>query len=368
MKTMRIALLSVALAMLLVSTPADVHAQMTVTAARKHLDQPPEWYRGEEAKRIAGVVLSYQADDGGWPKNTDTGSKPYEGSREELKSTFDNSATTDELRFMARMATHAPQDKRYAESFNKGLDLILKAQYANGGWPQYFPPGDKYNKHITYNDGCMVRLMFFVREVSSDDTHYGFVDGSKRKACAAAWDKGIDCILKTQVKVDGKLTSWCAQHDEVTFEPQPARTFEPKSLSACETIGILHALMAVENPSPAIVQSVDACAAWLEAVKIPGIKVEDRKQEGTPRGYDRFVVKDETAPPMWVRFYEIGTNRPIFAGRDAVVKYDLSEIEIERRTGYKWLAYWPKNLLEKEYPEWKAKVAGKTSPTAAAAK
>jgi PelA/Pel-15E family pectate lyase len=354
--------------LLLLCAAASVAPGQTVyTSARKHLDQPADWYRGDEAKRIADVVLSYQAPDGGWPKNTDTAGKPYAGAREELKSTFDNAATTDELRLIARMAAHT-KEPRYAEAFNKGLDLILKAQYANGGWPQYVPPGSNYTKYITYNDGCMVRLMFFLREVSRDDALYGFVDAQKRKGCAAAWDKGIDCILKTQVKVDGKLTSWCAQHDDVTFEPRPARTFEPLSLSACESIGILHALMAVEQPSDAIVNSVDACVAWLDAVKIPGIKVDDRKQEGTPRGYERFVVKDETAAPMWARFYEIDTNRPIFAGRDAVVKYDLSEIEIERRTGYKWLGYWPKKLLETEYPEWKARVAGKGPPTAAAVK
>jgi PelA/Pel-15E family pectate lyase len=357
--------LSSAAALLVAFCLSPVHAQSVYTSARKYLDQPPEWYRGEEAKRIADVVLSYQAADGGWPKNTDTAGKPFDGNREKLTSTFDNAATTDELRLIARMATHA-KDARYAESFNRGLDLILKAQYPHGGWPQYFPPPEKgYNRYITYNDGCMVRLMFFVREVGTDDALYAFVDPSKRKACLAAWDKGIDCILRTQVKVDGKLTSWCAQHDDVTFEPRPARAFEPLSLSACESIGIVHALMAVENPSPAIVASVDALHAWLEAVKIPGIKVEDRPQEGTPRGYERFVVKDENAPPMWARFYEMGTNRPIFAGRDTVVKYDLSEIEIERRTGYKWLGYWPKNFLATEYPQWKAKLAGKPSPTAA---
>jgi len=122
------------------------------------------------------------------------------------------------------------------------------------------------------------------------------------------------------------------------------------------TSTVVHVLMAVEKPSTEIIAAVDAAHDWFEQVKIPGIKVEDRKQPGTPRGYERYVVKDPTAPPMWARFYEIGTNKPIFADRDAVKKYDLSEIGIERRTGYKWLGYWPKNFLEKEYPDWKAKV------------
>ena len=37
---------------------------------------------------------------------------------------------------------------------------------------------------------------------------------------------------------------------------------------------------------------------------------------------------------MWARFYEIGTNRPIFSDRDGFAKHDLSEIGYERRNGY----------------------------------
>src|SRR5690606_27482961 len=40
----------------------------------------------------------------------------------------------------------------------------------------------------------------------------------------------------------------------------------------------------------------------------------------------------------WARFYEIGTNRPIFSGRDGIIKYDINEIELERRTGYSWFS------------------------------
>jgi len=331
------------------------HAQGT--SASKYFNQPPEWFRGDEAKRITQVVLSYQAPDGGWPKNTDTAGKPFDGDRSKLRGTFDNKATTDELRFLARVATHA-EDAASRDAFMRGLKHILGAQYANGGWPQYSPPGNDYSRYITFNDGSMARLMFFLREVATDDALYGFVDGAERQACTSAWDKGVECILNCQVKVDGKLTVWCAQHDEKTYEPKPARTFEPLSLSGSETIGLVHVLMAVEKPTPRIIEAVDATYAYLDAVKIPGIKVEDRPQEGTPRGYERFVVKDPSAPPMWARFYELRTNKPIFCDRDGVVKYDLSEIGIERRTGYKWLGYFPKNFLEKEYPEWKAKVSG----------
>ena len=97
--------------------------------------------------------------------------------------------------------------------------------------------------------------------------------------------------------------------------------------------------------------------AWLEAVQIRGIRVAEVEAIGTPKGTDRILVKDSGAEPMWARFYEIDTNRPIFCGRDGIKKYSLAEIEYERRNGYSWLGYWPKQLLTKELPTWKARHA-----------
>jgi hypothetical protein len=71
------------------------------------------------------------------------------------------------------------------------------------------------------------------------------------------------------------------------------------------------------------------------------------------------VVKDPAAPPLWARFYEIGTNRPIFSDRDGVAKHALAEIGYERRNGYAWLGTWPQHLLEREYPAWKQRVGAK---------
>ena len=61
-------------------------------------------------------------------------------------------------------------------------------------------------------------------------------------------------------------------------------------------------------------------------------------------------------PPTWARFYEIGTNKPIFCDRDGVAKHKLDEIGYERRNGYSWLNYWPQRLLERDYPAWQRKV------------
>lgn len=64
---------------------------------------------------------------------------------------------------------------------------------------------------------------------------------------------------------------------------------------------------------------------------------------------------DPAAPPLWARFYELGTGRPLFVDRDGVPKYALADIGPERRNGYAWLGNWPAALLEREHPAWKAR-------------
>src|SRR4029077_14369272 len=123
--------------------------------------------------------------------------KPFTGDRRTLKGTFDNGATTDELRFLARMFA-ATKDGTYEAAFEKGLDCILKAQYPTGGWPQFDPPGTQYHRHITFNDNAMVRLMIFLDEVEKED-RYGFVPDAKRTAAKKAVENGVTCILKCQI-------------------------------------------------------------------------------------------------------------------------------------------------------------------------
>ena len=48
---------------------------------------------------------------------------------------------------------------------------------------------------------------------------FSFVDESRRSAAGQGFGSGIQCILKCQIKVNGKLTIWCAQHDETRSNP-----------------------------------------------------------------------------------------------------------------------------------------------------
>lgn len=335
----------------LLLSPILVHA---ADGPRKYLRKPDAWFKSDEAKQAAANILSYQTDRGDWPKNLDTSAQPYTGNRSELKGTFDNGATTDELRFLARIydATH---DEPYRQAFDKGLAQILRAQYPNGGWPQSYPAGKGYARYITFNDNAMVRLMEFLREVYRDDL-YRFVPAERRQESRQAFDRGVECILRCQIKVDGKLTAWCAQHDERDLSARPARTYELTSLSGSESVGVVRLLMSLKEPSPEVVQAVDGAVAWFRLAALKGVRVEMRPDPKAPRGRDKIVIKDPNAPPIWARFYEIGTNRPIFSDRDGVAKRELSEIGYERRNGYAWLGYWPQKLLDEEYSAWKKKL------------
>ena len=320
------------------------------------------WYGSAEALRIADIVLIYQRNSGGWPKNIDM-AKPFEESeratliaqKQEIDSTIDNGATYTQLSFLARVYTKTNQE-RYRESFLKGLDYLFKAQYANGGWPQFYPDLSGYYKHITYNDDAMIGVMKLLRDVAEGKPNCDFVDDARRAQAVTAVEKGIECILKTQVIVDGRRTVWCAQHDEVTLAPAEARKYELVSLSGGESVGILRFLMSIKNPSPAVVEAIQSAIAWFEQTQIKGIKWIEKRDASLPGGIDRVVINDPAAGPIWARFYELGTNRPVFVGRDSVVKYNVAEIEHERRVGYAWYVEEPAKLLQDDYPAWRERL------------
>jgi PelA/Pel-15E family pectate lyase len=332
------------------------------------LNRPESWYGTEEAVQIADNMILFQRRSGGWPKNLDMVRPLSDAEKRELAehpdeplSTIDNGATYTQMVFLARVFGRT-NDQGAALSFLKGLDYLLDAQYGNGGWPQYTPRRQGYFSRITFNDDAMIGVLRLLQDVDRGKPEYGFVDGRRRKRVKKAVDKGIRCILKTQVDTDGRLTAWCAQYDERTLAPAGARRYELPGLSGQETVGIVRFLMRIEPPTPEIVRSVTAAAAWLERVRIRGIRVVREPDPSSPTGWNRVVVRDPNAPSLWARFYQIGSDRPFFSDRDGRMVFDLSEISAERRNEYGWLGTWPEDLLTDEYPEWREKWANAAEP------
>jgi PelA/Pel-15E family pectate lyase len=324
-------------------------------------NQDPAWYATPEALSLAENILYYRNANRGWPKGIDmtTRTAPLDD-----ESTIDNNTTTTQIDYLARVYT-ATSCSKYGDAATAGIQYLLDAQYDNGGWPQIYPDAEDYHTHITYNDNAMVHVLDLLRDVSTRAERYAFADEAMAASAAAAVERGIGCILATQVVIDGQKTGWCAQHDEVTLAPAQARTYELPSLSGSEGANLFRFLMTIEDPSPEVREAVQAAAAWFTEVELSGIRVEATVDATQASGEDRVVVQDPAAPLLWARFYELGTNRPIFSSRCEVPecaadpffmrRYSLAEIDNERRVGYAWYGNWPRQLLATTYPEWQAR-------------
>jgi PelA/Pel-15E family pectate lyase len=204
----------------------------------------------------------------------------------------------------------------------------------------------------------MINVMTLLREVAAGQAPFEFVSAADRARSAQSVSRGVAVMLRTQIRVNGALTGWCQQHDNVTLQPVKARAYEHPSVASKETVGIVRFLMAIERPSPEVVAAIEGAVAWLRASAITALRTERRPDPAGPNGYDVVAVADPAAPPIWARFYDISTNRPIYSGRDGVIKYQLAEIEIERRAGYSWLGDYAAKLLTDEYPKWKKDLRG----------
>ncbi len=315
---------------------------------------------------VAENMLVYQRAIGGWPKAINDIKVDYKKTltpaerkliiADSLKNdpTIDNGATTKEIRHLVA-AYKKTKNEKYLKAAEKGIAYLLKAQYPTGGWPQYFPDASSYRSQVTFNDDAIVNVLNIMQDIVEGAKNFEVVDPALIPKAKLAVELGIGCIVRTQIKANGVLTGWCAQYNRNSLQPEMARKFELVSISGQESVGILKFLMRQKNPSPEIIAAIKAGIEWLESVKIKGFKYVDVDAPNEPKGKDRIIAPDVNST-IWARFYEIGTNRPFFSGRDSDKKYDLRQIEVERRTGYGWYGTWPATLLLVDYPKWLQKI------------
>ena len=323
-------------------------------------------YPTSEITKIADNILLYQRNNGGWSKNYDMQAILTEAQVDSLlitknmdHTTFDNSTTYTHVDYLAKVYTITKIEK-YKEGCLKGIRFMLKAQYPNGGWPQYFPlEKNNYSSHITFNDGAMIGVMETLKKINDNNPDFSFVNSNIRKEVTKAFDKGLECILQCQIKSKGRLTAWCQQHNEFDLKPAWARAYEMPSISNGESVQIVLFLMSLDHPDKRVTEAIQSAVKWFSESKIYNTRVNtiQAPPEKTPykiNRIDKIVVVDSTAPPIWTRFYEIGTEKPLFSDRNSKLLYSMAEVSRERRSGYGWYTYAPQTALDK-YPEWQKK-------------
>ncbi|MCA9028985.1 MAG: pectate lyase [Planctomycetaceae bacterium] len=318
-------------------------------------------YQPEQVVHIAENLLKFQNEDGGWPANLDwlaiIDVQEIRRLRNNTlgRSTFDNRNIYPQIEYLAKVA-QVTGLSRYRQAATRGLEYILQEQRATGGWR------GRDVDAITFNDDVMVGIMHLLLDIRQNPPHFDWLEPDFKTRLSQALGQAIEVTLMCQIQVDGRKTAWCQQHDHVTFQPVKARTYELPSITALESAGVVRFLMELPNPTPEVIAAIESAIAWFESAKIEGIRIETVpitpvRFEGFTAKIDRREVEDPLAPPIWARFYDIETNRPFFCNRDGIKVEHLTEVKLERRSGYAWYGTWPAKLLDQDYPTWKSRIS-----------
>jgi len=307
---------------------------------------------------LAEKILIYQLPNGGWGKHTSDKKnvdytlkidanllKIIKAADNDL-ATIDNNATSREINDLIK-AYKTTKNPDYLKSAEKGILYLLSMQYDNGGFPQYYPNSAIYRKQITYNDNAMINALTVLYNAAEGKNDFDVVDSKLREKSKIAVQKGIVCILKTQVLQKENQSIWADQYNEITLQPDKARAFEPISLATAESVGIVRFLM-MQPITPEIENSVKNAVKWFRKNKIEGYSYNVSKVNGKAV---RTLAEDKNSV-IWARFYDINTNKPLFGDRDGSVKYNYNEVSEERRNGYSWFGDYADKLINKEYPKW----------------
>jgi PelA/Pel-15E family pectate lyase len=324
-------------------------------------DQPESWFASDEARKMADAVISFQTPSGGWSKAIDYSAGPRAPGMQWTHNaenmwhycgTLDNRTTTEQIQFLASVFSATKREDAKASAL-RGIEWLLTAQYPNGGWPQNYPVEPGYHEAITINDGAMQHAMEVLLAVSQGEAPFIWVDGTTRQRAGAAFDRAIACLLACQVKVDGKPSVWCAQHDPLSLAPAGARLKEPPSLSGGESADLLKFLMRQGPTTPEMVSAIESGVAWLAAHRLTGLR--KTKNEAGKTDYVSDPTSTET---YWARFYDIQTSKPMFAGaQDGVMYSTFSEMAARNKVSYDYFTTRPRDLIEKEMERWRKRLA-----------
>ena len=339
------------------------------------LNREATWYASADALRIADNVVSFQTPAGGWGKNFDLSKGPrLPGERYAPNNvsrflspddfdmpkepdwnyigTIDNDATTTEIEFLAKVISAAGVERGapYREAFLRGVRYLLFAQFPNGGWPQVWPLEGGYHDAITYNDNAMVQVTDIMRGIADGRDEYAFAPAETRAQARQAFERGIQCILATQLKSAGELSVWAQQYDALTLEPVSARDYEMPARCGSESDDVMILLMdQLPNPSREEQRAIRAAAAWFKKTAI-----YDQAYGPTANGRG---LTPKAGGPIWARYYQLDTDKPIFGDRDKSIHDNLNELSSERRNGYAWFSSDPQRALDrfevwsKQHPE-----------------
>ncbi|MBI2299175.1 MAG: hypothetical protein HYU66_09580 [Armatimonadetes bacterium] len=228
-------------------------------------------------------------------------------------STVDDDNTQSALRLLIELDRRW-QGKRESihTALTYGLDALVKAQYANGAWPQRYSgpaperpvlkarypeswsrtfPEENYAGYYTLNDDTLadcVSTMLLAWEWLGDER---WLASAKR---------GGEFLILAQMP--DPQPAWAQQYNP-NMEPAWARKFEPPAITGAESCGALRTLVEL----------------WLRTG-------DERFLKPILPALD-WYEKSQIAPNVWARFYELQTSKPLYFVKDTYeLTYDGSNV------------------------------------------
>jgi PelA/Pel-15E family pectate lyase len=326
---------------------------------------------GEAAARLAADqaladnIVTWQMPHGGFykhdksvystPWNGTDARSDWRGEGDVELGTIDNAATVTQLLFLADVYRRSSAPK-YRDSARRALDFLLAMQYPSGGFPQVHPAreGTTYSNHVTFNDDAMIRVLTLFQQTTKlvPPLDGDVFTTEQRNELASSIASAVGYVLRAQITQDGAKTAWCAQHDPASYEPRGARSYELPSKSGKESANVVAFLM-TQPQTPEIKTSVQAALAWFdsEAVKVANTAYLKRPEGSTDDTFN--PIRPQAGSTIWYRFYELDRDVGFFSGRlptddppGVGKKYDIMQIEPERRYGYEWGGGYGSKLLK----------------------
>jgi PelA/Pel-15E family pectate lyase len=306
-------------------------------------------------RALADNIVTWQMPHGGWfkhdksvyaaPWNGTAARADWTGANGVELGTIDNNATITEIMFLADVYRRS-MDAKYRDAARKGLDFLLMMPVSTGGFPQVYPArtGTSYSNYVTFNDDAMVRAlgMLDMAKAKKAPLTGDIFTADQLTRVSVAIAKAVDYIVKSQIVPRSTKTVWCAQHDPTTYVARAARSYELPSKSGKESIGVIAFLLS-QPQTPEVKTAAQAAIAWFKSdeVKVANTAYVSRPSGNTDDNYN--PIQARSGSTLWYRFYDLDQDRAFFSGRlptddppGVGKKYDVMEIEPERRYGYQW--------------------------------